>query len=217
MNLTILYEDNHLIAVYKPAGILVQGDASEDKSLFDYVKEYIKEKYKKPGNVFLGLLHRLDRNVSGIVLFAKTSKGASRLSEQFRNHTIEKIYHAWVIGKPKEESSILKNWLKKDERNNKALVYKQEVTNSQYAELSYTTIKTEEGSSLLKIDLETGRFHQIRAQLAYIGHPILGDVKYGAPQALDDQSLKLCATSLEFQIVTTTERKKIEIEIPSRH
>ena len=139
----VLYEDNHLIAVYKPAGILVQGDKSGDSSLLDEVKAFIKNKYQKPGNVFLGLIHRLDRNVDGVVLFAKTSKGASRVSEQFRNHTIKKVYHAWVHGIVKEKAGTLVNFLKHDENQNFAEVFDKETKDADRAELSYELVKTD--------------------------------------------------------------------------
>jgi 23S rRNA pseudouridine1911/1915/1917 synthase len=210
----ILYEDNHLIAVYKPAGTLVQGDKSGDVSLMDQVKRYLKEKYQKPGNVFLGLIHRLDRNVEGIVLFAKTSKGASRLSEQFRLHTVEKIYHAWVHGIVKEKRKTLVNYLKHDENQNKTEVFDIEVKGGDKGELVYELIKTEGDFSLLKIYLKTGRHHQIRAQLSYIGHPIVGDYKYGSKIKLEGQKIALAATSLEFETATTNERKVIAIEVP---
>lgn len=216
MALKVLYEDNHLIAVYKPAGTLVQGDVSGDVSLMDEVKEYIKEKYQKPGNVFLGLIHRLDRNVDGIVLFAKTSKGASRLSEQFREHTIEKIYHAWVHGIPRTPRGVLKGYLTHDENQNKAKVSSRETPQSDYAELAYETVKTEGNTSLLKIILKTGRHHQIRAQLADMGYPIVGDKKYGSAMSLPDQKIALTATSLSFNLATTDERKSITIDIPDK-
>jgi 23S rRNA pseudouridine1911/1915/1917 synthase len=208
MTPNVLYEDNHLIAVNKPAGILVQ------EELLPLVKNYLKEKYQKPGNVFLGLIHRLDRNVSGIVLLAKTSKGASRLSEQFRLHTIEKIYHAWVEGIPKEKKGTLKHFLLKDEKTNKTSVHEKEIPGSQDAELSYEVVKTEGNHSLLKIYLKTGRSHQIRAQLSHIGCPIVGDVKYGASKALPDQSLKLVATELHFDTATEGKRQVITIPVP---
>jgi 23S rRNA pseudouridine1911/1915/1917 synthase len=206
MQLHVLYEDNHLIAVNKPAGVLVQ------EELIPMVKEYLKDKYKKPGNVFLGLIHRLDRNVSGIVLLAKTSKGAARLSEQFREHTTQKIYHAWVEGIPKQPRTTLKNYVIKDEQKNFTSVFDTEVPGSLDAELSYEVVKTEGDFSLLKINLATGRSHQIRAQLAHIGCPIVGDIKYGAKKALPDQSLKLIATELRF--ATATEDKEIVLAVP---
>jgi 23S rRNA pseudouridine1911/1915/1917 synthase len=214
MGLKILYEDNHLIGVYKPAGILVQGDKSGDISLMDEVKNYLKERYQKQGNVFLGLIHRLDRNVSGIVLFAKTSKGASRLSEQWREHTVEKEYHAVVVGKPEQKQGILKHWLVKDENKNKTTVYDKQVSGSLPAELRYELIQSSSSYSLLKIILGTGRSHQIRSQLSFIGHPIAGDIKYGAPDPLPDHELALSATSLSFNLATIAERKTISVPVP---
>lgn len=211
MKLNVLYEDNHLIAVYKPAGILTQGDKSKDENLMDIVKLYLKEKYNKPGNVFLGLLHRLDRPVSGIILFAKTSKGASRLSEQFRNRTIEKIYTAVVIGRLKKDKGVLLNFIEKDEKGRKAVINDQGDT---VAELYYETVASNKKFSLLKIKLETGKFHQIRSQLSTAHCPILGDIKYGASFALPDQSIALCATSISFKTATNEEIKQISIPIP---
>ncbi len=213
-SIKVLYEDNHLIAVYKPAGILVQGDKSGDISMIEEVKMYIKKKYDKPGNVFLGLVHRLDRNVDGIVLFAKTSKGASRISEQFRNHSVKKEYHAWVHGIVKAENSVLVNFLKHDENKNYAEVFDTEISGADRAELSYELIKTEGEFSLLKIILKTGRHHQIRAQLSHIGHPIVGDSKYGSDIKLAEQKIALTATSLSFETATTKEQKVITLEIP---
>lgn len=206
--LEVLYEDNHLIAVMKPAGILVQGDESDEESLMDIVKAYLKEAYQKPGNVFLGLIHRLDRNVSGIVLFAKTSKGASRLSEQFRSHSTHKIYHALVEGRLDEPEGVLRDLLEKDERIMKAVVSK----NGKEAVLSYRTVKTIGSDTLVRVELQTGRFHQIRAQFAHAGHPIVGDVKYGAHSPLPDQRIALAATELEFK--TAVGDKMIHLEIP---
>ena len=210
MALSVLYEDNHVIVVHKPAGVLTQGDKSGDPSLMDEVKGYLKKKYKKPGNVFLGLVHRLDRPVSGVVLFAKTSKGASRLSEQFRNHTIEKTYHALVVGKP--NTKILVNYLVKDKAQRKTDVL---ADRGQRAELEYENVASYGKYSLVKILLKTGRFHQIRAQFSFIGHPVLGDTKYGAPFALPDKSIALCATSIAFILPTKDERKIVSILIPN--
>ncbi len=203
MKLKVLYEDNHLIAVYKPAGILTQGDNSKDICMMDMVKDYLKEKYHKPYNVFLGLLHRLDRQVSGIVLFAKTSKGASRLSEQFRSRKVEKIYHAVVLGEPKQDREKLVSFLKKNEKEN-----------IKRAELFYTVVASNKKYSLLKIKLQTGRFHQIRVQLSSMGFPILGDIRYGAPFLLPDKNIALSATSLSFKTATKEEIEKISIPIP---
>lgn len=193
---TVLYEDNHLIAVVKPAGVLID-------TLQDQVKEYIKEKYQKPGNVFLGMIHQLDRNVRGIVLFAKTSKGASRLSEQFREHTVEKIYEALVEGEL-PPSGTLQNFLVHDERENYTKVYDHEVPRSQYAELSFVG-----KGNVARITLKTGRQHQIRAQFSHIGHPLLGDTKYGSKTSFPDQHIELCAVELSFTTATGDERKKI--------
>jgi 23S rRNA pseudouridine1911/1915/1917 synthase len=213
MQLKVLYEDNHLIAVVKPAGVLTQGDKTGDVSLMDELKKYLKEKYQKPGNVFLGLLHRLDRPVSGIILFAKTSKGASRLSEQFRNNKVKKIYHAIALGRLEKESGTLINYLKKNEKINKAEIVGE--GEGQLSELSYETVSSRGKYSLLKIKIKTGRFHQIRAQLAAIGHPILGDVKYyGAQAPLPDKSITLASTSLSFATATTKESIELSIPIP---
>ncbi len=216
MEIKVLFEDNHLIAVYKPAGILVQGDKSGDISLLDEVKSFLKRKYNKPGNVFLGLVHRLDRNVDGVILFAKTSKGASRISEQFRKHSIQKIYHAWVHGNVKDQKRTLINFLKHDENQNFTHVYDKEVMNSEDAELSFELIKTEDNFSLLKIILKTGRQHQIRAQLSHIGHPIVGDSKYGSSINLPDKRMMLTATSLTFETATTEEVRTVSVDISKR-
>ena len=176
MKLEVLYEDNHCIAAVKPSGMLSQGDKTRDRSFMDDVKHYLKEKYKKPGNVFLGLVHRIDRPVSGIVLFAKTSKGASRLSEQFRNHTILKTYHALAIGMFKQKRGALFSRIAKDERRKKAKAGER----GKSAELEYGVVEEGNGHTLLALHAKTGRFHQIRFQLAEVGHPIVGDVKYGA-------------------------------------
>lgn len=215
-DLKILYEDNHCIAVYKPAGILVQADASGSGSLMDDVKKYLKDTYKKPGNVFLGLVHRLDRHVAGIVIFAKTSKGASRLSEQFRDHTTSKIYHAVVHGIPKEPSATLINYLEKNETERKAYVFHENTPalTRQRAVLAYETVKTykAKNAALLRIELTTGRFHQIRAQLGAMGNPIIGDTKYGAPQARENGNIMLQASELIF--IPPTGEAKIHLTVP---
>lgn len=215
MDLKVLYEDNHLIAVFKPAGVLVQGDKTGDVCLMDEVKEYLKEKYHKPGNVFLGMLHRLDRPVSGVILFAKTSKGASRLSEQFRDHTIKKIYHTLVKGVPANPTATLVHYLSKDENKNIVEIFNSPVGDALYAELSYELIKIVGDKSILKVILKTGRSHQIRAQLSTIGCPIIGDVKYGGPKWSRPSEIALCATDLEFKLATVGEIKMVHTQIPA--
>lgn len=204
----VLYEDNHLIAVKKPAGALVQADETEERSMMDDVKDYLKEKYQKPGNVFLGLVHRLDRNVTGIVVFAKTSKGASRLSEQFRKRDITKVYHALVEGELPHPQDTLTNYLLKDEH--RKLAY--EGPGGKEAKLTYRVLKVIDGNSLVEIELHTGRFHQIRCQFGLLGRPLVGDYKYGADTTLPNQEIALAATRLEFQ--TATGDKEIVLEIP---
>lgn len=195
--LQVLYEDNHLIAINKPAGILIQGDVSGDISLMDVVKQYIKEKYRKPGNVFLGLLHRLDRPVSGVVLFARTSKAASRLSQQWRSRSIRKVYWARVHGVMTPREGSLTSHLKKN-GTKEVVVAEEGDQGAQKAILSYRTLQRGAEESLLEIVLHTGRKHQIRAQLAAAGCPIVGDVKYGAPSALENKAIRLMARSLTF-------------------
>lgn len=211
--LKILYEDNHLIAVEKPAGILVQGDETGDVSLLDLVKKYLKEKYQKPGNVFLGLIHRLDRPVSGVIIFARTSKAAARLSEQFRSHITQKIYHALVEKMPPQKSATLVHYLKKDAATNTVKTFDQPHPAALRAELNYEVVKTVGKNTLLKIELKTGRPHQIRAQLATIGCPIVGDLKYGAAASRADRSIALKASSLSFNHPITGERKTVELPI----
>ena len=217
----ILYEDNHIIAVYKPAGVLTQGDRTGETSLYDMTKEYLKEKYKKPGNVFLGLVHRLDKPVSGIVLFGKTSKGASRLSEQFRNHTIQKTYHGIVVGKPKEAKGSIKEKINKisffaegftNKTDEELLAEIKKATKTRTAELAYEVVKSNDQYSLLKIMPKTGRFHQIRIQMLEMGCPILGDTKYSNQKPLPDKSIGLCATAISFK--SATDNKTINLEIP---
>lgn len=225
MQIKILYEDNHIIAVVKPAGMLTQGDKSGDVSLFDEVKKYLKEKYKKPGKVFLGLVHRLDKPVQGIVLFGKTSKGAARLSEQFRNHTIQKTYHGIVVGKLDKQKGELKEKVNKisffaegfaKKTDEELLQEIKKAIKTRTAELSWEVLKSNDKHSLIKIMPKTGRFHQIRIQMANMGHPILGDTKYGSKKNVGDpfshNSIALAATGIEFK--TATEDKVIKLEIP---
>ena len=193
----ILFEDNHSIAVVKPAGMPVQGDLTGDLSLLDAVKLHLKEKGGKPGEAYVGLVHRLDRPVGGIVLFAKTSKGAARLSEQFREHTVKKIYWAVVEGVPKERSGQVIQWIVKDKRTNLARAFDRERPGAKYAELSYRVLRSADGLSLVEIEPKTGRSHQIRLAMSTLGCPILGDVKYGARRRLD-RTIALFARSLSF-------------------
>jgi len=210
--LQVLYEDNHLIAVHKPGGVLVQGDISRETSLMDMVKDYIKKKHNKPGKVFVGMVHRLDRPVSGVVLFARTSKGASRLSEQWRQRSITKIYWALVHGKMPLPSGRLISYLKK--RRQRVSLTDGEHKRAQQAALSYRTLFVRGDVSLLEVNLHTGRKHQIRAQLGAEGCPIVGDVKYGAPDRREDGMICLLAKSLTFMHPTRPETIHIEAPTP---
>jgi len=178
-NLLVLYEDNHIIIVNKRAGDIVQGDKTGDTPLSDVVKAYIKEKYNKPGNVYLGTVHRLDRPTSGIVIFAKTSKVLPRLNKLFVSKDIKKTYWAVVKQAPAQQEDTLTHWLKKNPKNNKSYAHSKEVKDSKKAILHYKTLKTLDNYTLLEVQLETGRHHQIRTQLSKIGSPIKGDLKYG--------------------------------------
>lgn len=196
--LTILYEDNHLLAINKESGTLVQGDATGDKPLVDSCKDYIKEKYQKPGDVFLGVVHRLDRPVTGVVVFARTSKALERMNELFRNRDTQKTYWALVGKKPASPQGTLVHWLIKDEKKNKTTAYAKENPAGQRSELSYQLIAQKAGVFLLAVKPITGRPHQIRVQLASLGCPIVGDVKYGYDKPNEDGSICLHARSLEF-------------------
>lgn len=218
--LTILYEDNHLIAVNKPAGVIVQGDKTGDTCLMENVKMYLKEKYHKPGNVFLGLVHRLDRPVSGIVLFAKTSKGASRIAKQFRERTIQKIYHALVECQDDTQlksAGTLVHYLKKNTQKNITTVYDTPEIGALRAELDYKIVSKQHKKALVQIILKTGRSHQIRAQFAHMGCPIVGDTKYGAKMRLSSKGhmIALCATDLTFMLATKSESRTLHQDIPS--
>lgn len=194
----ILYEDNHLLIINKKAGQLVQGDKTGDESLLDSIKNFIKIRDNKPGNVFLGLVHRIDRPTSGLVIYAKTSKALSRLTQMVKNREIKKTYWAIV---PKEiipESQKLIHYLKKNEKNNKAIIFTKPTEGAKESILTYHLIKILENYQLLEIDLETGRHHQIRAQLSKIGLPIKGDLKYGSPRSNPDGGISLHARRLEF-------------------
>jgi 23S rRNA pseudouridine1911/1915/1917 synthase len=207
-DLQVLYEDNHVIAVYKPPGILVQGDRSGDLPLLEVVKQYIRKKYEKPGEVFIGVVHRLDRPVSGVVLFARTSKAASRLSGQWRARTVRKTYWAVVHGTLQPEIGTLNSFLRKGRRKVKIGAGEDPVT--QEARLSYRTLCTRNGFSLVEILLHTGRKHQIRVQLAAAGCPIAGDVKYGGTGKM---RVLLEARSLTF--VHPTRDEEVTVESPT--
>ena len=198
-SLEVLYEDNHVIAVNKKPGDIVQGDKTGDTPLSDIVKTYIKVKYDKPGAVFLGVVHRLDRPTSGVVLFARTSKALARLNAAFSKKEPQKTYWALVKGKPENSNGRLVHWLKKNESQNKSYAHSSEIPGSKRAELVYLLKKKLNRYSLLEIELITGRHHQIRAQLGAIGLVIKGDMKYGAKRSNKDGSIHLHARSLDIQ------------------
>ena len=197
--MTVLYEDNHIIAVNKTCNEIVQGDKTGDIPLSEIVKAYIKDKYNKPGEVFLGVTHRLDRPTSGVVLFARTSKALTRLNEMFKSHEkIQKTYWAIVQNAPKQPQAKLENWLVRNEKQNKSYVAKPSTKDAKLAILTYATIATSDNYTLLEIQLETGRHHQIRCQLAAIGCPIKGDLKYGAKRSNPDGGISLHARKIAF-------------------
>lgn len=208
----VLYEDNHIIIVYKQSGEIVQGDKTGDKPLSETIKEWIKEKYAKPGNVFLGVVHRLDRPVSGIVVFAKTSKALSRLNNMFRNGEVRKTYWAMVQTAPNMPEATLTNWLVRNEKQNKSYVYNNEMPNAKQAILKYKTIGQTEHYTLLEVNLLTGRHHQIRCQLAAMGCPIKGDLKYGARRSNPDGSISLLSHKVEF--IHPVSKQKIVVVSP---
>lgn len=214
-NLQVLHEDNHIIVVNKRAGDIVQGDKTGDKPLSDVVKEYIKDKYNKPGNVFLGTVHRLDRPTSGIVIYARTSKALERLNKMLRDKTIKKTYWAVVQQAPKKTSNTLTSYLKKNPKNNKSTAYSTEISGSKKAVLHYKTLKNLDNYSLVEVDLETGRHHQIRVQLSSIGSIIKGDLKYGAKRSNKDGSIHLHARKIEFTHPVSKELIKITAPTPS--
>jgi 23S rRNA pseudouridine1911/1915/1917 synthase len=197
-NLQILHEDNHIIVVNKRVGDIVQGDKTGDKPLSDVVKEYIKDKYNKPGDVFLGVIHRLDRPTTGIVVFARTSKALSRMNELFSNRETKKTYWAVVKNKPVEAAAKLVHYLKRNEKNNTSKAHLKEVPDSKLASLDYKIIKELQNYTALEINLHTGRHHQIRAQLSAIGSPIKGDLKYGFDRSNPDGGIHLHARKLVF-------------------
>jgi len=209
----VIYEDNHIIAVNKTSSEIVQGDKTGDSPLSDAVKAYIKKKYNKPGEVFLGVTHRLDRPTSGVVLFARTSKALTRLNEMFKEkNSIKKTYWTVVDKKPPIESATLHHWIVRNEQQNKSFAYEKEVPNSKEASLSYKVIGNSDNYFLLEIELHTGRHHQIRAQLGAIGCKIKGDLKYGAPRSNPGGGIHLHAQKIEF--IHPVSKEKITITAP---
>lgn len=214
-NLEVLYEDNHIIAVNKRVGDIVQGDKTGDKPLSEVVKEYIKEKYNKPGEVFLGVVHRLDRPTTGVVVFARTSKALSRLNELFKNRETQKKYWAIVKNRPERLHDTLVHYLKRNEKNNTSKAYNKEVPGSKKASLEYTIIRELDNYTVLEVLLHTGRHHQIRAQLSAIGSPIKGDLKYGFDRSNQDGGIHLHARRLEFIHPVAKEPLTITAPVPN--
>lgn len=213
--MTVVYEDNHIIIVNKTASEIVQGDKTGDIPLSEIVKQYIKEKYAKPGNVFLGVTHRLDRPVSGLVVFAKTSKALSRLNDMFRNSEVKKTYWAIVKQCPPAEEGELVHYLVRNEKQNKSYAYDKEVKNSKKAILDYKLIGHSQNYYLLEVNLKTGRHHQIRCQLAKMGCPIKGDLKYGFPRSNPDGSICLHARRIRFVHPVSKELIDVTAPVPS--
>lgn len=213
--MTVVYEDNHIIIVNKTASEIVQGDKTGDVPLSETVKQYLKEKYHKPGNVFIGVTHRLDRPVSGLVVFAKTSKALSRLNEMFKNSEVKKTYWAIVKQTPAETEGELVNYLVRNEKQNKSYAYDTEKPGSKKAILHYRLIARSDNYCLLEVDLKTGRHHQIRCQLAKMGCPIKGDLKYGFPRSNPDGSICLHARRVRFVHPVSKEQIDVVAPVPS--
>lgn len=214
-NLEVLFEDNHLIVVNKLPGQLVQGDKTGDAPLGDLVKEYIKVKYEKPGEVFLGVVHRIDRPVSGIVIFARTSKALARMNELFREKKIQKTYWAVVKNRPPSDQGTLIHYLIKDEARNKSKAYDKEIENSQRSWLDYKVLGKSDNYFLLEINPHTGRHHQIRVQLSTMGCPIKGDIKYGFDRTNEDGSIHLHARSIQFIHPVKGEEIRLTASVPN--
>ena len=210
----VVYEDNHIIIVNKQSGEIVQGDKTGDRPLSDTVKDYIKEKYQKPGAVFLGVVHRLDRPVSGLVVFARTSKALTRLNKMFAEGEVHKTYWALVKNAPQETEATLTHWLVRNEKQNKSYAYATEKPNAKKAILKYRLIGKSDNYSLLEVQLMTGRHHQIRCQLAAMGCPIKGDLKYGAPRSNPDGSISLLSRRMEFIHPVSKERITVKAPLP---
>ena len=211
-NLQILFEDNHLIILNKRVGDIVQGDKTGDTPLSELVKQHLAEKYHKPGKVFLGVVHRLDRPTSGAVIFARTSKALERMNKMLREKKIDKTYWAIVQGRPEPKTGTLEHHLKKNPKNNKSTVFKRPTEGAKKAVLHFKTLRKLDNYSLLEIALETGRHHQIRSQLAFLGHPIKGDLKYGAKRSNQDGGIHLHARKLNF--VHPVSKEALEIKAP---
>lgn len=211
----ILHEDNHIIVINKAAGEIVQGDKTGDASLCDKMKAFLKEKYAKPGNVFVGLPHRLDRPVSGVVIFAKTSKALERLNEMFRVGSVKKIYWAITKERPAQPEAELECWILRNEKMNKSFAYTKEVKGAKKAQLHYRHIAASQNYNLIEVELKTGRHHQIRCQLASIGCPIKGDLKYGAKRSNPDGSISLHARYVEFIHPVSKELIQITAPLPA--
>lgn len=209
-----LYEDNHIIIVSKRSGEIVQGDKTGDEPLSETVKQYIKEKYHKPGNVFLGVVHRLDRPVWGLVVFAKTSKALTRLNKMFKDGQVHKTYWAITKNAPPEEEGVLTDWLVRNERQNKSYAHPQKVPNAKKAVLKYRVIAHSDRYHLIEVNLLTGRHHQIRCQLANMGCAIKGDLKYGAPRSNPDGSISLLARRITFVHPVSKENIVVEAPLP---
>ena len=212
--MTVVYEDNHIVVVNKTSSEIVQGDKTGDTPLSEMVKQYLKEKYNKPGNVFIGVTHRLDRPVSGLVVFAKTSKALPRLNEMFRNGEVKKTYWAIVKECPKETEGELVHYLVRNEKQNKSYAYDKEVKNSKKAVLHYKLIGHSQNYYLLEVELKTGRHHQIRCQLAKMGCPIKGDLKYGSPRSNPDGSICLHARTVQFVHPVSKEMIRLTAPVP---
>lgn len=213
--MNVVYEDNHIIIVNKQSGEIVQGDKTGDTPLSDIVKQYIKDKYNKPGNVFLGVVHRLDRPVSGLVVFAKTSKALSRLNEMFRTGDVHKTYWAIVKKNDIAPEATLTDWLTRNERQNKSYAHNREVPGAKKAVLSYKVRSVSDNYMLLEVQLMTGRHHQIRCQLAHMGCPIKGDLKYGSPRSNPDGSISLMSRRVEFVHPVSKETIAVEAPVPN--
>jgi len=214
-NMQVVYEDNHIIIVAKESGEIVQGDKTGDRPLSELVKDYLKEKYQKPGNVFLGVVHRLDRPVSGLVVFARTSKALSRLNRMFAEGEVHKTYWAIVKDAPREAEGTLTHWLVRNEQQNKSYAYATEKPRSKKAILHYRVIGHSDRYSLLEVRLLTGRHHQIRCQLAAMGCPIRGDLKYGAPRSNPDGSISLLSRRVEFTHPVSGQTICVEAPLPA--